>query len=302
MSVAYETPRLTDAVEFARAALVAEGEHPGAHTDARAEGEYAAAHYFDAELPGYRGWQWCVVVAGAPDSSEVTVSETVLLPGGGALLAPNWVPWVQRVEPGDLGPSDLLAAPEDDPRLVPGHVDTEDVDPIDRDQVGQVASEIGLGRRRLLSLDGRADAAQRWYDGDFGPGSTMARNARRNCGTCGFYLPIAGALRSAFGVCANELAADGRAVSVEYGCGAHSDVKAPKGAGSPAYDAFDDGAVEIVAKTVTSRTGPNNAGPDKNSPHKTSPDTTSPDTTSPDMTRSDEQGTETAGSDGPARS
>lgn len=248
MSVAIAADALTDAVDFARSALVADGEHPGQHLGARAEGEYAATHYFDAEVPGYRGWQWCVVVAGSPESAELTVSETVLLPGDGALLAPEWVPWVDRVAPGDLGPGDLLAAPADDPRLVSGQIDTLDVDPIDRDQVGQVDAEIGLGRKRLLSFDGRADAAQRWYDGEFGPSSQMARNARHACGTCGFYLPVAGALHGSFGVCANELAADGRVVSAEYGCGAHSDVRVAGGAGSPAYDAYDDGAVEVVAQ------------------------------------------------------
>ncbi len=235
-----------EAVDFAREALVADGERPGAHLGATAEGPYAAAHYFAAEVPGYRGWQWCVVVAGTPESSEVTISETVLLPGDGALLAPQWVPWNRRVEAGDLGPGDLLAAPADDPRLVPAQIDTLDVDPVDRDQVGQVAAEIGLGRSRLLSFDGRADAAQRWYDGDHGPSSTMARQAKHACGTCGFYLPIAGALHGAFGVCANEYAVDGRVVSVEFGCGAHSDVREATGAGSPAYDAYDDGAVEVV--------------------------------------------------------
>ncbi|GAC59379.1 hypothetical protein GSI01S_02_00180 [Gordonia sihwensis NBRC 108236] len=246
VSVAFENGALVDAVAFAREALIADGETPGEHLGARSEGEYAATHYFAAEVPGYRGWQWCVVVAGAPESRELTVSETVLLPGDGALLAPEWVPWVDRVAPGDLGPGDLLAAPADDPRLVPGQIDTLDVDPIDRDQVGQVSAEIGLGRKRLLSFEGRADAAQRWYDGEFGPDSAMARNARHSCGTCGFYLPLAGALHGAFGVCANELSADGRAVSAEYGCGAHSDVRPAPGNGSPAYDAFDDGAVEVV--------------------------------------------------------
>ncbi|WP_290851791.1 DUF3027 domain-containing protein [Gordonia sp. (in: high G+C Gram-positive bacteria)] len=237
---------LVDAVAFARDALIADGEQPGEHLGATAEGEFAATHYFAAQVPGYRGWQWCVVVAGAPDSTELTVSEAVLLPGDGALLAPEWVPWVDRIAAGDLGPGDTLAAPDDDPRLVPGQIDTLDVDPIDRDQVGQVAAEIGLGRKRLLSFDGRAEAAQRWHDGEYGPASEMARSARHSCGTCGFYLPIAGALHGAFGVCANEMAADGRAVSVDYGCGAHSDVRAATGAGSPAYDAYDDGAVEIV--------------------------------------------------------
>jgi len=238
---------LTDAADLAREALIAMGEQPGAHLESRAEDDFAASHYFAADLPGYRGWQWCVVVAGAPDSDEVTVSEVVLLPSDGALLAPEWVPWKERIAPGDLGAGDRLAAPADDPRLVPGYVDTGDVDPIDADQVGQVDAEIGLGRARLLSFEGRADAAQRWYDGEFGPDSAIARASDHTCFTCGFYLPLAGALHATFGACANEFSADGRVVSAEYGCGAHSAVPEPPGGqGSPAYDAYDDGAVEIV--------------------------------------------------------
>ncbi len=63
---------------------------------------------------------------------------------------------------------------------------------------------------------------------------------------CGFYLPLAGSLRAAFGVCGNEYAADGHVVHAEFGCGAHSDTTLPTGAGSPQFDAYDDGAVEIV--------------------------------------------------------
>lgn len=236
------------AEQTAREVLIREGENPGEHFGAHTESDWAVAHYFAAQVPGYGGWQWCVVLAGAPGCDEVTVSEVVLLPGDGALLAPEWIPWAQRIASGDLGPGDLLATPADDPRLVPNQIDTLDVDPIDADELGQVDTEIGLGRTRLLSFDGRADAAQRWHDGEYGPDSAMARAARHACGTCGFYLPLAGALHGAFGVCGNEYAADGRVVAVDYGCGAHSDTPMPPGGeGSPAFDAYDDGAVEIVS-------------------------------------------------------
>ncbi len=261
-------PRLLDAVEVARAALVEDGHEPGAHRQAIAEGEWAAAHYFDADLTGYRGWQWCVVVAGAPGTDAVTVSEVVLLPGEGALLAPEWVPWSERVAPGDLTAGDMLAADSDDPRLVPNHVDTtsallsatavpevaddypaDDVEASapDPEDLAEVAGVLGLGRKRLLSREGRDVAAQRWYDGEHGPGAEMAVASPFPCCTCGFYIPLSGALRVAFGACANEYSADGQVVSAEYGCGAHSDVVAPSGEGSPAYDAFDDGVLEIVA-------------------------------------------------------
>ena len=52
----------------------------------------------------------------------------------------------------------------------------------------------------------------------------LAQAAPKPCVTCGFFLPIAGSLRSSFGVCANAIAPDdARVASVDHGCGAHSE-------------------------------------------------------------------------------
>ncbi|MFB7877792.1 DUF3027 domain-containing protein [Nocardia sp. NPDC056064] len=237
-------PVLADAAEVARRALVELEPHGvGVHLGVTAEDETAATHRFEASLPGYRGWQWAVVVAAPPGAESATVSESALLPGPDALIAPDFIPWEQRVRPGDLGPGDLLAPPTDDPRLVPGYVATGD--PV----VDDIAREVGLGRVQVLSLEGRVDAAQRWYL-EYGPDTEMAKAAPSTCGLCGFYVPLAGALRESFGVCANAMGADGHVVHVEYGCGAHSDVVAPSGNGSPRYEAFDDHAVEYVQVRV----------------------------------------------------
>ena len=232
---------LADAVDLARAALDELGDGGvGAYLGVTREDECSATHRFASELPGYRGWQWAVVVAAAPDSDRVTVSELVLLPGPDALVAPEWVPWSERIRPGDLGPGDLLAPAPDDVRLVPGYMQSGDP------EVDETALEIGLGRKQVMSLEGRLEAAQRWFDSEYGPDSEMAKAAPSSCRLCGFYLPLAGSLRAAFGVCGNEFAADGHVVHAEYGCGAHSDTTLPTGAGSPIYEAFDDSAVEVV--------------------------------------------------------
>lgn len=239
---------LTGAVEQARAAIA---EFSGADT----VGDYlgvgyedptAATHRFLAHLPGYQGWQWAVVVAGYPGADHATVSEVVLIPGPTALLAPHWVPWDQRIRPGDLGPGDLLAPTPDDPRLVPGYLASGDP------QVDDTAAEIGLGRRWVMSAQGRSEAASRWHRGDYSPGSPMARSTKRVCRDCGFYLPLAGALGVMFGVCSNELSADGHVVDSEYGCGAHSDTPAPAGSGSPSYDPYDDGVLDVTEKPAES--------------------------------------------------
>lgn len=239
-------PVLADAIELARTALVELQEGGvGAYIGVTAEGECAATHRFVADLPGYRGWQWAVVVAADPAADHATVSELALLPGPDSLVPPEWLPWDQRIRPGDLSVGDLLAPPVGDPRLVPGYVATGDP------EVDETALQVGLGRKQVMSLEGRLDAAQRWRDGEHGPDSEMAKAAPSTCELCGFYLPLAGSLRSAFGVCGNELAADGHVVNAAYGCGAHSDTSLPSGAGSPQFDAYDDGAVEIVERPET---------------------------------------------------
>ncbi|BBY19560.1 DUF3027 domain-containing protein [Mycolicibacterium litorale] len=233
---------LMGAVEQARAALTEFSGHDtiGEYLGASFEDPTSATHRFLADMPGYRGWQWAVVVAAYPGAEQATISELVLVPGPTALLAPKWVPWHERVRPGDLGPGDLLAPPREDPRLVPGYLASGDP------QVDDVAAEVGFGRRQVLSQFGRIDAAQRWHDGDFGPGSAMARSTKRVCRDCGFYVPLSGSLGVMFGVCANEMSADGHVVDSEYGCGAHSDTPAPQGSGSPLYDPYDDGVVEVA--------------------------------------------------------
>lgn len=243
MSSPQPPERLVSAVDQARAAAVEEAvadlgpdgaSAVGAHLGAVAEAPDSLTHRFAAEQPGYRGWSWSVVLAGAEDG-PVTVSEVVLLPGGDAVVAPTWLPWQERVRPGDLGVGDLLPPAPDDERLVPGYVASDDP------AVEEVAVEVGLGRTRVLSREGRAAAAERWHDGPHGPAADMARQAPGRCGTCGFLLPLAGSLRGAFGVCGNEYApADGAVVAVEYGCGAHSDVR-PEAAVPLPDPVYDDG-------------------------------------------------------------
>lgn len=235
------TPILMGAVDQARAAIIefsgdgVVGDYLGASFDDPA----SVTHRFLASMPGYHGWQWAVVLATYPGADHTTVSEVVLVPGPDALLAPQWVPWNERVQPGDLSPGDLLSPLPNDPRLVPGYLASGDP------ELDEVAAEIGFGRKQVLSDWGRTDAAQRWQDGDFGPNAAMARATRRTCRGCGFFVPLSGSLGLVFGVCANELSADGRVVSAEYGCGAHSDTPPPEPIGSPAFEPFDDGVLDL---------------------------------------------------------
>ena len=212
------------AVELARRALeevtdpITVGEYVAAAPDA----ERLVTHLFDCTLSGYRGWRWAVTLSRVPRSRTATVCEVELLPGEEALLAPAWVPWADRLEPGDVTRSDRLPRKETDERLEPGWEATgEDADAVAVDQ-------LDLGRPRVLSAQGVSSAAERWYGGDHGPDAEGVRKAHATCSTCGFFVPMAGALRAIFGVCANEWAADdGSVVSLDHGCGAHSETDLP---------------------------------------------------------------------------
>lgn len=214
------------AVDLARSALVgiAEDGAVGDHVGMRMVDERLGTHLFACTSPAYPGWQWAVTVTRVPRGKVATVCETNLLPGEGALLSPPWVPYADRLAPGDIGPGDVTPMVVDDPLLEAGFEATgaEDVDQ-------EAQWELGLGRARVLSAAGREAAATRWYDGEAGPSAPIAVKAAAPCATCGFFLPMAGALRAVFGVCANEWSpSDGRVVSLDHGCGAHSEVDVEK--------------------------------------------------------------------------
>ncbi|MFF3250326.1 DUF3027 domain-containing protein [Actinacidiphila glaucinigra] len=265
-----------EAVDLAlEAAVEAFGEKAvGEHLGAVAEADRVVTHLFDCREAGYRGWRWAVTLTRASRAKAITLDETVLVPGPEAVLAPEWVPWSERLRPGDLGPGDLLPTEAEDLRLESGFsgedvpppnspvseemaelVEAEDADVSGGPPaalpmaptvgtIAAVAEEIGMARPRVLSRYGLHVAADRWED-EYGPKAPMAQAAPAQCVSCGFLVPIAGSLRQAFGVCANEFSpADGRVVSLAYGCGAHSEAAVMPKTPRPAPPVLDETAVE----------------------------------------------------------
>src|SRR5690349_1349110 len=254
-----------EAVDLARDAVaaVAGAAGVGDHLGVQAEGERIVTHLFDCADPAYRGWRWAVTVVRAPRAKVVTVSETVLLPGPEALLAPDWVPWQDRLRPGDLGVGDLLPAPPDDERLVPLVVLEGDDAVVDwfsaeADEADRGPAEPGElpapGRSRVLSATGRDFAAERWYDSEHGPRTPLAHAAPAHCVSCGFFVSLSGELGRVFGACANAYAPDdGRIVSVDHGCGAHSEAMADAVTArtvAPVIDEFGYDLVDLPGVSV----------------------------------------------------
>ena len=144
-----------------------------------------------------------------------------MTPRDGALLAPEWVPWEDRLRPSDISREDTLPYVADDVRLEHSYEDTSS------DPDLPIVREPGVGRPRVLSPEGRSQAATRWYQSERGPKS--GRRPRNTCSTCGFLMKMSGDMRTMFGVCANEWATDdGAVVSLDHTCGSHSETDVPK--------------------------------------------------------------------------
>jgi len=288
-----------NAIDLAAAAAheIAGPGQVGAHLGVQADGDRVVTHLFACEDPAYTGWHWAITVARASRAKAVTVSEGVLLPGPDSLLAPDWVPWSERVRPGDVGVGDLLPVGQDDERLVPAVLLEGDDGILDWDDAAgwEAGQDLLAGMKladtvpaaatastpaastpvastapaesdgapatpatapaRVLSAIGRDSTADRWYSGEHGPHAPLASAAPAPCVTCGFLVRLDGPLGRVFGVCANEYAPDdGKVVSVDHGCGAHSEAETPAGpfAGigpaptDPGYDLVDAPGISMA--------------------------------------------------------
>ena len=127
-------------------------------------------------------------------------------------------------------PPHPTGTPANDPRLDPGYTGGEqppDADPAEGTVTRAVVAELGLGRERVLSRFGREQAAERWMAAGNGPDNQLTKQAPGPCETCGYFVRLQGSMGVQFGACTNEYSpSDAQIVSVDHGCGAHSDVVA----------------------------------------------------------------------------
>lgn len=187
----------------------------GVHLGGKVDGERLHTHFFSCEKPGYVGWQWVVTVARAPRSKTVTVCEIDLLPGKQALLAPAWIPWEERLKPGDVSPDDVLPYKAVDERLTFLR------------EAGKPADTPPFSRLRVLSSKGLGQATLRWKRK--ARTQSKLRKQASACSSCGFLVTLEGPLRESFGVCANEWSSeDGKLVPLTFACGAHSETDIAK--------------------------------------------------------------------------
>lgn len=227
---------------------------------------------FETRVRGYEGWQWSVTLYHDVELDHWTVNESSLVPTDKALRPPAWIPWKNRLEPTDLAVTDSIGTEPDDPRLEEGFRATDagegapaetpemsETSETSKEDVEDAVEEFELSRRHVLTPLGRAQTAKRWYEGPRGPKSLSTKTADGNpCSTCGFFIPLKGELNLLFGVCANKWSPDdGRVVSVDHGCGEHSEIEPPE----PSHlwvqskPAFDDLHIDIIAQAPREERG-----------------------------------------------
>jgi hypothetical protein len=159
---------LTQAQTFARTALVAVTPDAtiGAFAREVDEGDSVMSYLFETTMPGYPGWNWTVTIAHLPDA-EPTVVETELTPAEGALLAPDWVPWSERME--DYRAAQLALGEAAAAELESGESDDDDDDDDDDDFGSDVLHSGDLDGVDIDELDVPSDAVDENDDAEDEP-------------------------------------------------------------------------------------------------------------------------------------
>jgi hypothetical protein len=144
---------LLAAVDLARTALldITPADTIGEPVGHVVEGEHVLSLLFDCTMTGYPGWHWSVSISRIDENSEPFVLETELMPGGDALLAPEWTPWSERLSD-YRDAQDLLAAQsaadadgaDDDDEFSDDELDDEalDDDELDDDELDADDEEL----------------------------------------------------------------------------------------------------------------------------------------------------------------
>lgn len=295
-------------------------------------GDNVSDFRFVSRKVGYEGWQWAVTLYRDEAEERWTVNESSLVPTKDALLAPDWVPWKDRLLASDLSVTDVIGTDPNDKRMENGvrskqpvpvvqadrssawtsqdHQSDESASLIDAEASGErslsnkaeadetgstvkpegaseplavaeqdaavdvdasanqveatdvnaAVDEFDLSRCHVMSAIGREETAKRWYQGQHGPKSLSTKAADGNlCSSCAFFIGLKGQLGTMFGVCANRWSLDdGRVVSIDHGCGEHSEIEQPE----PSHlwvqsdPAFDDLNIDVIKQSPREVRGP----------------------------------------------
>lgn len=90
---------LLNSRDLARAAIeeVTEADSIGAEVGSEVHDAHVLTLFFECRLAGYPDWRWAATLTRVDEESPVTVLEVELLPSDNSVVAPEWVPWSERL-------------------------------------------------------------------------------------------------------------------------------------------------------------------------------------------------------------
>ncbi|WP_382303897.1 DUF3027 domain-containing protein [Herbiconiux sp. UC225_62] len=145
---------LLASVDLARAALleITPAASIGDVVGSIADEDHVLSLHFESKLAGYPGWHWTVTVSRVDESSEPTVLEIEMLPGENALIAPDWVPWSERLAEYTLA-QELAEATAADGESDDDDLDDDDSDDPDADEDDDHDLDDGLDLDDGIDID-----------------------------------------------------------------------------------------------------------------------------------------------------
>jgi hypothetical protein len=158
--------------ELARGALleITPASTVGDYVGTTDEGDGVVSILFASAQPGYPDWRWTVSIAQV-EGAEPTVLEAELMPAEGALLAPDWVPWSDRLAEYKAAQASAGEAEDDDSEDDPDDdSDDDDDDDESDDEDSELDEDDVLGNDVLHGgdLDGVDIDDADLDDDDFG--------------------------------------------------------------------------------------------------------------------------------------
>lgn len=143
---------------FALEVLKSENLSVGEFISSVDEGDNTVSYLFKSALKGYVDWHWSVTVY-QPEGAEPTLSEFVLLPGEGSLVAPDWVPWSERLADYKALQAELEAQAALDAAEAEDAEDAEEVDEDEETEDDEVEI-VDVDEDELLAVSDQGESAE----------------------------------------------------------------------------------------------------------------------------------------------
>jgi hypothetical protein len=126
------------------------------------EDEGVVTYLFEGKLKGYVGWRWSVSVYQPADGEAATISEVLLVPGPESLVAPDWVPWSERLADYKALQAELeaqAALEAEEGEEAEDDEDDEIVDEVDEVEVSEIEADIEADEDETADAASEEDSA-----------------------------------------------------------------------------------------------------------------------------------------------